>query len=104
MKAFLAGLIPADRKPFRHPALGRMKRNLACLDHPFSAFLATELPGLEHDFEADVRDAEAEGARLMGATPCPMRHGIEIPEYLRKDLGRPFLPIPGPCHGCGAAL
>jgi len=85
-------------------ALGRMTANLrAVQSSALALYMATEVPGLEHDFARDVAEAEAEGSALIGAVLCPGWHGWEPmtpePADVVVDLsnGRP-------CPACGAVV
>lgn len=95
------------------PAMRRFKSEFpAVASRPFAAWLATELAGelgdprfsAEPDLARLVADVEAEGNALIGAVPCPRRHGIE---NNKGEIGtydfaedRDVLP----CPACGAAL
>lgn len=80
MKNALRSLVrEIKRRPLpwlAHGALYRANTNLRAVQQSaFALYMATEVPGLEHDFARDVDEAEAEGSRLIGARPCGEVHG-----------------------------
>lgn len=77
-------------------ALHSLNRLTAAASNAFALYLLQITPG--YDFDAVARravaEAEAEGAALIDAVPCPGTHG--------KWDGEDILPFRNPCPICKA--
>lgn len=87
-------------------ALSRLKRTIADASHPFAAWalsdgVALGLPDPDPEIARVVAEAEAEGAALIGAEPCPTRHGLDsLPADSRVNEAFGSFP----CPTCGAVV
>ncbi len=85
---------------YNSTAYDRMRRWIADSASAFVDTLIDLTPGGRAETDDKTRrilaEAEAEGARLIGAKPCPADHGVET------DFG--IVSWGAPCPSCGAAL
>lgn len=83
------------------PALRTLSQAIRDLAHPFAAWISEAVPaaGGYDPLPEIVAEAEAEGARLIGALPCPEPHGMadeHDPENVLFALTT--------CPACGARV
>lgn len=85
-------------------ALASLNRLIRDTSNVFALYLLQVTPGYDFDAVArrTVAEAEAEGASLIGALPCPGAK-VGVPHGIEWDGGREIVgPLLNPCPFCGA--